>query len=69
LRNQNNPKALRLHLGLPDVQGAKFFGVCDITRHITTSLDYSMTGGKNGNDDKIGIPQASLVTLNLAYNF
>lgn len=42
-----------------------------INAHITTSLEYSYTTGKDGDgDDKlIGIPAANLATLNIFYNF
>lgn len=41
----------------------------DINSHVTASIDYSLTGSKDGSSSTIGIPQTDLATFNLAYNF
>jgi OOP family OmpA-OmpF porin len=38
-----------------------------ITPHLTTALEYTLTGGTSGDSENLGIPQSSLVTLNVAY--
>lgn len=39
-----------------------------INQHLTTSLEYTYVRGKNGSSDQIGIPDANLLTMNIAFN-
>lgn len=41
----------------------------DINSNLTVSCEYTFTQGKSGNSHAIGIPQADMATLNLAYKF
>lgn len=38
-----------------------------ISEHMITTLEYTGTQGKSGNDTTLGIPYSNLLTLNLAY--
>lgn len=41
----------------------------DLNHHLTTSIEYALTGAKESSDNNLGIPRSSLVSLNLAYRF